>query len=94
MVVLQLQWVPGAYSRVTAGMILQSLCLFIDARNSSLVTMHTSGISSRLGRAIQTLLEMRREMEGPFLVATVILGFLSIFKESQASSPFEAVNLA
>ena len=94
MVVLQLQWVPGAYSRVTAGMILQSLCLFIDARNSSLVTRHTSGISSRLGRAIQTLLEMRREMEGPFLVATVILGFLSIFRKSQASSPFEAVNLA
>ena len=31
-------------------------------------------------------------LEGPFLVATVILGFLSIFKKSQASSPFEALN--
>ena len=37
---------------------------------------------------------MRRETEGPFLVVTVILGFLSIFKKSQASSPFEALNFA
>ena len=27
-----------------------------------------------------------------FLVRTVILGFLSIFKKSQSSSPFEALN--
>ena len=27
-----------------------------------------------------------------FLVGTVILGFLSIFKKSQASSPYEALN--
>ena len=27
-----------------------------------------------------------------FLVATVIFGFLSIFKKSQASSPYEALN--
>ena len=37
---------------------------------------------------------MRREAEGPFLVAKVILGFLSIFNKSQASSHFEAVNSA
>ena len=37
---------------------------------------------------------MRRETEHPFLVATVILRFLSIFKTSQASSPFEALNSA
>ena len=30
----------------------------------------------------------------PFLVGTVILGFKSIFKKSQASSPFEALNWA
>ena len=30
--------------------------------------------------------------KGPFLVCTVILGFLSIFKKSQASSPYEALN--
>ena len=54
----------------------------------------TSGISSRLGRAIWTFLEMRRETEGPFLVATVILGFLSIFNKRQVSSHFETLNSA
>ena len=38
------------------------------------------------------LLEVRQETEIHFLVVTVILGFLSIFKKSQASSPFEALN--
>ncbi len=38
------------------------------------------------------LLEMRQETKAHFLVGTVILGFLSIFKKSQASSPFEALN--
>ena len=37
------------------------------------------------------LLELRWETEGPFLFATVILGFLSIFRKSQASSRFEAL---
>ena len=35
---------------------------------------------------------MRQETKDHFLVGTVILGFLSIFKKSQASSPFEALN--
>ena len=35
---------------------------------------------------------MRRETEGHFLVGTVILGFITIFKKCQASSTFEAVN--
>ena len=38
------------------------------------------------------LLEVRQETEVHFLVGTVILGFLSIFKKSQSSSPFEALN--
>ena len=38
------------------------------------------------------LLEVRQKTEVHFLVDTVILGFLSIFKKSQASSPFEALN--
>ena len=46
----------------------------------------------RFGRAIRRLLEVRREAKGPFLVATVILVFLSIFKKSESSSPFEALN--
>ena len=37
---------------------------------------------------------MRRETESPVLVATVILRFLSIFKKSQSSSPFETLNSA
>ena len=45
-----------------------------------------------LGRIIQTLLEVRWESKRPFLVSTEILGFLSIYKKSQASSPFEALN--
>ena len=35
---------------------------------------------------------MCQETKAHLLVGTVILGFLSIFKKSQASSPFEALN--
>ena len=35
---------------------------------------------------------MGRETQCPFPVSTVILGFLSVFNKSQASSPFEALN--
>ena len=35
---------------------------------------------------------MKEETDVHFLVGTVILGFLSIFKKSKASSPFEASN--
>ena len=45
-----------------------------------------------LGRTIRTLLEVSQETKSHFLFGTVILGFLSIFKKSQASSPFEALN--
>ena len=38
------------------------------------------------------LLEVRHETEVHFLVGTVILVCLSIFKKSQVSSPFEALN--
>ena len=37
-------------------------------------------------------MEVREETEIHFLVGTVILGFLSIFKKIQASSPYEALN--
>ena len=40
----------------------------------------------------RTLLEVRRETKLHFLVGTVILGFLSIFKKGQSSSPLEALN--
>ena len=47
-----------------------------------------------LGRKIQTLLEVSRESKRPLLVGILILVFLSIFMNSQASSPFEALNSA
>ena len=37
-------------------------------------------------------MEVKQETEVHFLVGTVILGLLSIFKQSKASSPFEALN--
>ena len=40
------------------------------------------------------LLELRWKTKRPLLFGTVILGFLSIFTKSQASSPFEALNWA
>ena len=63
-------------------------------QDSCLVTRDTSEISSRLGRAKGTLLKVRQPAHGPFPVATGILGFLFIFKRSQASSHFEAFNSA
>ena len=45
-----------------------------------------------LSRTIRTHLEVKLETEVHFLVSTVILGFLSVFKKSKATSPFEALN--
>ena len=58
----------------------------LDARD-------TLVFSSRLGRAIGVPFKVRQETQGPFPVATGILGFLSIFKR-QGSTPFEALNSA
>ena len=72
-----------------------SQLLFVQRlQESCILRKDTSGISMRLGRGIQTLFEVRWETGVAFLVATVIFGFLSIFKKSQATSPFEAVNSA
>ena len=38
------------------------------------------------------VLEVRQETKANFLFGTVILGFLSTFKNSQASTPFDALN--
>ena len=59
------------------------------SQESCLVTTDTSGILSRLERIIQTLLELSWETTRPFLFSRKILGFLSIFKKSQASSPLK-----
>ena len=72
-----------------------SKLVFVQQRQDScLVPSDTSGISSRFCRAIWTLLKVRLETQVVFLDATVILGFLSIFHKSQASSSFEALNSA
>ena len=63
-------------------------------QDSCLVMKDTSGISTRLARKIRMLLEVSQETECCFLVVTVILGFISIFKKSQVSTPFEALNSA
>ena len=38
------------------------------------------------------LLEVRQETNVHFLIGTVILGFVSIFNKTQASSPYETLN--
>ena len=81
-------WFLSSYSGDNPSKLVQ------QSQDSCLVMKDTSGMSSRLGTAIRTLLEVSWETECPFLVATVILGFLSIFNNCQASSPFEAVNSA
>ena len=64
-----------------------STLVFVQRRQDScLVETDTSGFCSRLGRPIRTPLEARLETQCPFLVATEIWGFLSIFKRSQALS--------
>ena len=64
------------------------------SQDSCVVMMDTSGSETVLGRKIQMLLEVSREVKRPLLVATVILVFLSIFTKGHASSPFEAMNSA
>ena len=59
-----------------------------------LVAKYTSVFSSWLGKAIGTPLQVTCETQGLFPVATGILGFLSMFKNGQASSHFEALNSA
>ena len=55
------------------------------SQDTCLGMTNTSGIYTRLGRRTRTLLEVKREIRPPFLVGTVILGFLSIFKNSEPS---------
>ena len=70
-----------------------SKLVFVQWRlDSCLTIMDTSGIKTRLGRTIRTLLEVSRETKGHFLVGTVILGFLTIFQKCRASLTFESLN--
>ena len=70
-----------------------SILVFLQQlHHSCLVMMDTSGIYARLLRTIRTLLEVRSATEGHFQFDKVILVFLTIFENCQASSTFEAVN--
>ena len=70
-----------------------SKLLFVQRHQvTCLVARDTSGFSSRLGKSTHTPLELRWDTQGSSPVALAILGFLSIFKGSQASSPFESLN--
>ena len=72
-----------------------SKLVFVQRRQDTcLVTWEISIIFSTFGRAIRTLPEVRRDTQDPFPVPAGILEFLSIFKKSKASSPFEALNSA
>ena len=72
----------------------KTLKTFVCSGMSGLLSSYDGNLRNltRLIRTIRTLLEVRQETKAHFLVVTVILGFLSIFKKSQASSTFEALN--
>ena len=53
--------------------------------------LDTAEIYTRLDRTVQTLLEVMCGAKGHCLVGTVILGLLTIFKNCQALSTFEAL---
>ena len=60
-------------------------------QDSSLFTMDTSGIYTKVGRTIWMILEVSRETKVTSS-CTMILGFLIMFKNCQASLTFEALN--
>ena len=72
----------------------KSLKTFLSSATSGLHSSFDGHLRNLnyVGRTTRTLLEVRQETEVHFLVVTVILGFLSIFKKRQTSSPFEALN--
>ena len=49
-------------------------------------------MSTRRGRTIRIFLEVKCDFRSLFLFDSVILGFLTILKNCQASSTFQAVN--
>ena len=82
---LELRQEPGVYLRVTAGMAIRNSTLFSKSGLLSSNVGHLRNLSKHES-IIQMLLEVRWDTKHPFLVSRKILGFLSIFKKSQASS--------
>ena len=91
MVFLELRCDPGLCSRVTVRVALSN---FVCLAMSGLLSSY-NGHLRNLNYTWQYNTDAsggEQETEFHFLVGTLILGFLSIFKKSQASSPFEALN--
>ena len=91
MVFLDFHQEPGLYSHVTARRALQNSCLFSDARTP--VSLRGTPRDSFWARNHNRESDPgEAETQGPFAIATGKLGFLSIFKITQVSSHFEALN--
>ena len=91
MIFLELRREPGVCSRVMLGVAIKT---FVCSTTSGLLSsydVHLRNLTT-LSRTIRTHLDVKQETEVHFLVGTVILGFLSIFRKSKDSSPFEALN--
>ena len=88
---LELPSEPGLYSRILAGVAIKNFCLFSDLGHLSSYYGHLRNLNSAL-QTIRTILDVRPETDVHFLFVIVILRFLAIFKKSQASSPFKALN--
>ena len=91
MIFLDFRWEPGVYSHVTARRVLKNSCLFSDVRTP----LQLEGIHRYSPWARNHNRESYPgEPESQVLVqlATGKLGYLSIFKITQVSSNFEALN--
>ena len=88
---LELQREPGVCSRVMAGVAIKN---FVCSSTSGILSSYDVHLRNLYYAELDKTYAYGGEAgtEVHFLVGTVILGFLSIFKKSQASSPFEALN--
>ena len=88
MVYLELRQEPVVYSRVTGVWPFETSLWSAKSGLLSSYDGHLRNLS-KLESIIQMLLEVSWETKRPFLDSRKILGFLSIFKKSQALSPLK-----
>ena len=86
MVFLELPWKPGVYSRVTVGWPFKTHVCSVTSGLLSTYEGYVRNLEEEWHSNMDASRGEARD-KGTFLVATVILGFLSIFKKSQALSP-------
>ena len=90
MVFLDFHQEPGLYSNLTAGMVSQNSCFFSDIRTP----VQLRGTPQDSPWARKHNMESypdEAEAQAPVPLATVKLGFLSIFKRTRVLSHFEAL---